>query len=217
MRKRPLPLWQEYDLRLFVKKELIHARQSADMIVDESAQRIRFGFTGRRNMQKDKLYQRIGELTVQFATLEHRLQQLLELLMGKDNSLIGPLFIHHLRLTALLRKITIVAHYRVQEDSPLLRDLIRALKAIETVGEERNLLIHGEWQIKDTSSFPVKVRDFRMRYEEGDWQEYTETALTEKKVTYLVRRLKGLVNDIDYLIREFGNSQMVPRIASSAS
>ena len=168
-------------------------------------------------MRKDKLYQRIGELTVQFATLEHRLQQLLELLMGDGNPLIGPLFIHNLRLAALLRKITVVAQYRVQEDSPLLRELLRVVKAIETVREERNLLIHGEWLLKNTGSYPIKIRDFRMRYEEGDWQEYTETALTEKKVTHLVRRLKGLVNDINYLIREFSNSQMVPRAAGSAS
>lgn len=159
-------------------------------------------------MRKDKLYQKIGELTVQFATLEHRLQQLLELLMEENNFLIGPLFIHNLSLAALLRKIRIVAQYKIREDNPLLQDLKRVLKAVNSIREKRNLLIHGEWQIKETDSFPVKVRDFRMRYVEGDYQEYTETALTEKKVTHLVRRLKGLTNDIDYLTRALGSAQM---------
>ena len=168
-------------------------------------------------MLKDKLFQRIGELTVQFATLEHRLQQLLELLMGKDNILIGPLFIHNLSLATLLRKIRIVAQYKARENTRLLYDIERTLKAIDAVREDRNLLIHGEWQIKDTDAFPVKVRDFRMRYEDGDWQEFTETALTEKKVTHLVRRLKGLSHDVEHLIHEFGSSQAAPQTAAGTS
>jgi hypothetical protein len=166
-------------------------------------------------MANDKLFQRIGELTVQFATLEHRLQQLLELFMAEDDFLIGPLFIHNLSLAALLRKIRIVAQYRLREDNPLSGELLRALKAIDALREDRNLLIHGDWQIKDTESFPVKVRDFKMRYEEGDWQEYKETSLTEKKVTRLLRRLKGLANDMNYLIREFSNSPLARRPAAN--
>ncbi len=168
-------------------------------------------------MLKDRLFQGIGELTVQFATLEHRLQQLLELLMGKDNVLIGPLFIHNLSLATLLRKIRIVARYKVRENSRFLYDLERTVRAIDAVREERNLLIHGEWQIKDTETFPVKVRDFRMRYDQNDRQEFTETSLTEKKVARLVRRLKGLGNDVNHLIDEFGSSQMAPQIAGEAS
>jgi hypothetical protein len=166
-------------------------------------------------MANDKLFQRIGELTVQFATLEHRLQQLLELFMAEDDFLIGPLFIHNLSLAALLRKIRIVAQYRLREDNPLSGELLRALKAIDALREDRNLLIHGDWQIKDTESFPVKVRDFKMRYEEGDWQEYKETSLTEKKVTRLLRRLKGLANDMNHLIREFSNSPLARRPAAN--
>ncbi len=45
-------------------------------------------------MQKDKLFAKIGELTVQFATLEHQLQALLELLIAEKNQVIGPLLIH---------------------------------------------------------------------------------------------------------------------------
>ena len=168
-------------------------------------------------MLKDKLFQRIGELTVQFATLEHRLQQLLELLMGKDNTLIGPLFIHNLSLATLLRKIRIVAQYKARENTRLLYDLERTLRAIDGVREERNLLIHGEWQIQEGNTFPVKVRDFRMRYEGGDWQEFTETALTEKKVTHLVRRLKGLAHDVEHLIHEFGSLQAAPQTAAGVS
>ncbi len=57
----------------------------------------------------------------------------------------------------------------------------------------------------------------RRCYEEGDWQEFTETALTEKKVTHLVRRLKGLAHDVEHLIYEFGRSQVAPQTAAGAS
>ncbi len=168
-------------------------------------------------MVKDRLFQRIGELTVQFATLEHRLQQLLELLMGQGNTLIGPLFIHNLSLVSLLRKLRVVARYKVHENTRFLYDLDRTVKAIDAIREERNLLIHGDWQIEDTETFPVKVRDFRMRYDQNNRQEFTETALTEKKVTRLVRRLKGLGNDVDHLIKELDGSQMTPQVAGEAS
>ncbi|HEX9935046.1 MAG TPA: hypothetical protein VGB38_07610, partial [bacterium] len=130
-------------------------------------------------MRKEKVFSMIGELTVQFATLEHRLQGLLEILTGKDNVLIGPLFIHELNLVTLLRKIKIVAECRIQEKKPLLNELERIIKKINTTRAERNLLIHGDWQIENTDSFPIKVRDFKVKYENGTWQEFIETAFTE--------------------------------------
>lgn len=167
-------------------------------------------------MRKERVFQKIGELTVQFATLEHRLQQLLEILTGDDNVLIGPLFIHNLNLASVLRKIRIVACCRVCDNKPLLQDLEGTIKRINTIRGERNLLIHGDWQIENTDSFPIKVRDFKMRCEAGTWQEFTETAFTEKKVTHLIRRLKGLVNEVDHLIHEFGKPQIVPNTANES-
>ena len=154
-------------------------------------------------MQKEKAFQRIGELTVQFATLEHRLQQLLEILTGDDNVLIGPLFIHNLNLAVVLKKIRMVACGRVSDNKPLLQDLERTIKGVDSIRGERNLLIHGDWQIEDTDSFPIKVRDFKMKCQAGSWQEFTETAFSEEKVTYLIQRLKGLVSEVDRLIHEF--------------
>ena len=56
-------------------------------------------------MQKDRLFAKIGELTVQFASLEHQLQSLLEILLIEKSRLIGPFLIHELNLAVLLRKI----------------------------------------------------------------------------------------------------------------
>jgi hypothetical protein len=132
------------------------------------------------DMQKDKLFAKIGELTVQFATLEHQLQALLELL--------------------LLRKIKHIARYKLQGNGSLLEQLEGTLKRIEATRDLRNLLIHGNWQIDEGSATcPVRVRDFKMKYEDGQWQELTETTFNEKKLTHLTRRLQGVSHDVQHL------------------
>jgi hypothetical protein len=168
-------------------------------------------------MRKQKMFSLIGELTVQFATLEHRLQRLLKILMRKDNVLIGPLFIHELSLATLLRKIRIVALCRIPEHKPLLKNLERVIKRINTTRAERNLLMHGDWQIENTDFFPIKVRDFKIRYENGTWQEFTETTLTEKKLSQLLRRLKGLVQEVEYLVRILNDLQIAPTVVNEST
>jgi hypothetical protein len=151
-------------------------------------------------MRKLKVFSLIGELTVQFATLEHRLQRLLKILMRKDNVLIAPLFIHELSLSMLLRKIKIAALCRVSENKLLIKKLENVIKRVNATRAERNLLMHGDWHIESTQYFPIKVRDFKIRYEKGTWQEFTETKLTEKKLNQLLRRLKGLVQEVEYCV-----------------
>lgn len=152
------------------------------------------------DMQKDKLFAKIGELTVQFATLEHQLQSLLELLLGENSRMIGPFLIHELNLSALLRKIKHIARYKLQGNGSLLEQLEGTLKRIEATRDLRNLLIHGNWQIDEGSATcPVRVRDFKMKYEDGQWQELTETTFNEKKLTHLTRRLQGVSHDVQHL------------------
>ncbi len=152
-------------------------------------------------MHKDKLFAKIGELTVQFATLEHQLQSLLELLLVEKCQLIGPFFIHELNLSVLLRKTRQIARYRLQDNDSLLEELEHTLKRIDGTRDLRNLLIHGNWQIdEDCTACPVRVRDFKMKYEDGRWQDQAETTLNEKKLTHLTRRLQGMSNDVRHLI-----------------
>jgi hypothetical protein len=160
-------------------------------------------------MRKDKLFEKIGEMTVLFATLEHQLQSLLEILLGEKSRLIGPFFIHELNLTVLLRKIKHVARYKMRGDgAQLLEELERLLKQIEATKDVRNLLVHGHWEIEETcSACPVRVRDFKVKFEDGQWQELTETTFNEKKLTHLVRRLQGMSNQTQYIMRQLLSSQ----------
>ena len=158
-------------------------------------------------MQKKQVFLGIGELTILFATLEHRLQQLLEILIGENNTMVGPLFIHNLNLVALLKRIRMIAQCKICENQTLLKDLGRIINRVDMVRGERNLLIHGDWQIEKAESFPIKVRDFKIRCNDGTWQEFTETSFTQKKVTHLIRRVKGLINAVNNLIHECNKMQ----------
>jgi hypothetical protein len=151
-------------------------------------------------MQKEKLFAKIGELTVLFATLEHELQSLLEQLIAGNSRVIGPFLIHELNLAVLLRKIKYIAQYKLQGDTALLEQLEGTLKRIEATRDMRNLLIHGKWEIDENSATcPVRVRDFKIRYEDGQWQELAETAFNEKKLTHLTRRLQAMSHDVQHL------------------
>lgn len=155
-------------------------------------------------MQKERLYARIGELTIQFATLEHRLQSLLKILVGQDNELIGPFFIHELNLFSLLRKVRTIARYRLEDNQPLLAELERTLKRIDTTRDLRNLLVHGNWQIdEDCENCPVRVRDFKMKYQNGQWRELTETTFNEKRLAHLIHRQEGTRREVEHLIAQF--------------
>jgi hypothetical protein len=159
-------------------------------------------------MQKEKLYAKIGELTIHFATLEHRLQSLLKILIREDNTLIGPFFIHELNLFVLLRKVGLIARYQLSDDEELLGDLEHTMRRINAMRDLRNLLVHGEWHIdEDCKACPVMVRDFKIKYEEGQWQELTETKFTEKKLTQLIRRLDGAGLEVEHLVRRLKERQ----------
>ena len=150
---------------------------------------------------KDRIFQLIGKLTIQFSTMEHRLQGLLKSLMGNGNSLVGPLFIHNMSLAVLLKKISVLANCQIRDDSQLLLNVERTIKRLNDLREERNLLIHGDWKIKNTSPCRITVRDFKMKYDQGKWQEFTDISFTEKKLTTLNRKLEGLGSEVDYIVR----------------
>jgi hypothetical protein len=166
-------------------------------------------------MRKDKIFQIIGKLTIQFATIEHRLQGLLEILMGDSNTLVGPLFIHNMSLAALLRKISIVSRCKLTENPQLHKELEVALKKINSFREERNLLIHGDWNIENNNtSLNIKVRDFKISCENGTWHDFTETSFTEKKLQSLNRRLNGLSQEIDFLIRRINETNTLTDVTN---
>ena len=158
-------------------------------------------------MQREMLFARIGELTVRYATLEHQLQSLLDLLLAGNNQLIGPFLIHELNLAVLLRKIKHVGRYRLQNDKSLLGELEGALKRIEAIRDLRNLLMHGNWQInEECHSCPVKVRDFKMKFESGQWQDQSETTFNEKKLAQLALRLQDMSDDVQRVVQKLPRS-----------
>ena len=66
----------------------------------------------------------------------------------------------------------------------------------------------SEWEINaECKSCPILVRDFKIKYDEGQWQELTETRFTEKKLTQLIRRLDGAGLEVEHLARRLAERQ----------
>lgn len=144
------------------------------------------------------------------------MQGLLETLIGDGSNIIGPMFIHDIPLAGLLKKINMLAHCRFQDGSGLLSDLERILRKIDDLRDERNLLIHGDWKIEDLDSLKITVRDFKMKYDPGAWQEFSQTELSEKKLTAINRRLEGLGGEVDYFVRRLNESHEDLKVCKSS-
>jgi hypothetical protein len=130
------------------------------------------------------------------------------MLLREECPLLGPFFIHELNLSTLLRKIKNVARFRLQDDPALLEDLERAIKRVDGTRDLRNLLVHGRWNLDgEDSRYPVRVQDFKMKFEDDQWQDLTESHFNEKRLTRLVRKLQGMGNDIDHLVRRVEQSR----------
>ena len=101
----------------------------------------------------------------------------------------------------LLRKIKHIARYRLGDDEALLSEFEQTVKRIDAMRDLRNLLVHGYWEVDEScNTCPVRVRDFKMKREGGQWQDLTETTFTERKLTHLVERLREIGADVDRLI-----------------
>ena len=98
----------------------------------------------------------------------------------------------------LLRKIKHIARYRLGDDEPLLSEFEQTVKRIDAM---RDLLVHGYWEVDEScDTCPVRVRDFKMKREGGQWQDLTETTFTERKLTHLVERLREIGADVGRLM-----------------
>ena len=49
-----------------------------------------------------------------------------------------------------------------------------------------------------------------MKYDDGQWQELTETTFSEKRLTQLIRRLDGAGLEVEHLVRRL-QSRVAPK------
>ena len=52
----------------------------------------------------------------------------------------------------------------------------------------------------------MKVRDFKMKFESGQWQDQSETTFNEKKLAQLALRLQDMSDDVQHVVQRLPQS-----------
>ena len=151
-------------------------------------------------MSSHAIYGLLGQISVTFATVEHRLINLLEYLLTKDNcSLVKPYILDDLSLSRCIQKIQAVSKLRLWDQTVLLDELLAVISAIDNLRIQRNLFIHGDWFTEDLTEYAtsVTVLDYKPRLdkETGVWQYLESVRASDTK-------LKTMLNEIDNAFHE---------------
>jgi len=146
---------------------------------------------------------KIGELAVSFAKLEYDLGYFLQVLVDRDSLIIGPFFIDRMRLRDLLNKIQQISKYRLEDEPELLKNIKETIKDIHKIREERNLLIHGVWDIERNH-----VLGFKIRFENGCWQHIVEKTTTPTKIDSLIRKCVEFSKKVQCWLEKFESKSL---------
>jgi hypothetical protein len=148
--------------------------------------------------EQDELYLRIGEFVVSFGKVEYSLEHLLGVLTDEEGNMwIKPFFIDDLMVGRVLGKIEQTAKFRLHDNQSLFNELKDTIKKIRTIQQKRNNIVHGDWVIDPTGRFTTKLRNYRLRFEDGCWQYIDDKVMTPTKLKNLSNKSKELVTDLD--------------------
>ena len=123
---------------------------------------------------------------------------------AEQNIWIQPFFIDNTMTSKVRDKVRNVAELRLEDNKPLRDKLGGILSAVETVTNERNKILHGQWRIDKSGRSLTKLWNFKLKKKKikGDayyWEHLHETAITPTKVKQLIRESQKLANSLETL------------------
>ena len=144
-------------------------------------------------MSAKTIYHLLGQISVTFATIEHRLVNLLEFLLTDDNcSLVRPYILDKMPLAQRIQKIQTVAKLRLSEHEATLKELKTILTGIDNLRNERNIFIHGDWFTEDLTdnSESVTVLDYKPCLDKttGVWTYLNSVRPSRTKLNNLLQK-----------------------------
>ena len=153
-------------------------------------------------MSSHAIYSLLGNIAVMFATIEHRLLNLLEYLLTNDDDnccLVRPYVLDDLPLSKRIEKIRTVAQLRLWDHSLIMKELNKVLNDVDDLRAQRNLFIHGDWFKEDLTenATSVTVLNYRPRLDKktGAWTNIEPVRVSDTK-------LKTMLNKVDAAFRE---------------
>ena len=147
-------------------------------------------------MSKKDICGLLGEISIYFATIEHRLiDHLAYLLTKSDITLVSPYILDRLPISQLIKQTQSVAELRLSECSELFEELKAVLKIIEDLRQQRNLFIHGDWfteELKEDSKY-ITVLDYKPKLdkETGVWKYMNVKKVTREELEEMLAKVKG--------------------------
>jgi len=115
--------------------------------------------------KRKDLFQLIGELSVSFSSLEHMLGYILCELVSLNEPFVGGLVTAEAPLHRKLRLIRKLASYRLLNAPDLRKEVLDLVEASDKLRPDRNLWVHGNWELSEEQLMADKVRCFDFRWE----------------------------------------------------
>lgn len=137
----------------------------------------------------------LGEISIYFATIEHRLiDHLAYLLTKSDNTLVSPYTLDRLPISLLIKQIQSVAELRLSEFSGLFEKLKAILKIIDDLRLQRNLFIHGDWfteELKEDSKY-ITVLDYKPKLDKDTkvWKYMNVKKVSHEELEEMLAKVK---------------------------
>jgi hypothetical protein len=116
---------------------------------------------------EQKFYCQIGLISTGFAKLEHLIREIIHLLMNTDDEFISQLVIQENSINQNQKLMLKLNKYRQTEEDKI----VELNKKIDSLRINRNLFIHGDWDVYDKEGHEVLF-------------VCSTTKVTFKKVTY---------------------------------
>jgi len=150
-------------------------------------------------MSRQEIYSLLGEISVTFATIEHRLLNLLEYLLEGDNqSLARPYILDDLPISRCIEKIRSVGKLRLWDQEALHEELKTAINSIDSLRVKRNIFIHGLWskdELKEQST-SVNIVNFKPRVdkETGVWEYLESVRITNVQLQEMLSEVNSALS-----------------------
>ena len=151
-------------------------------------------------MSNHTIYHMLGQIAVTFASIEHRITELLEYLLVEDCSLVKPYVLDRLSLNQCVQKTRAVAKLRLWGKDKTRSELKAVLDAIDAVRKERNWFIHGDWFSENLTDYSssVTVLNYKPRLQpNGVWEYLEQNRVTKLKLKNLLAKTSSALDDLN--------------------
>lgn len=149
-------------------------------------------------MDTPTYYHLLGQISVTFASIEHRLKELLEYLLIEKHAFVKPYLIDDFTLDKCIQKIRKVAQLRFL-DKKTLGTLIEVLNSINSLRKERNWFIHGDWNFEELAgeSSCVSFFIYKPQYNpKGGWEYIDHKQVTKKNLEKILSKAESAKKDL---------------------